>query len=194
MRTLRNADQADMLMRSFTPFRSRVRLYDRHGDFGPWLAMSGTKPCGYWGGARSECVSASAKQGATAWQGEAEGTIDGFCHTRGNLPEAYHESLLAADFVVRSYATPIAWHVLAPDWTDRADVERWLADEHPGIWIVPEVAYSLTTYQHQWQVRAALEGSWRNKLEPIPHEYVNVKGAPHAVPSGTTGIGGVRRW
>lgn len=201
LRTLRNYDQADVLMRELTPFRSRVRLYDRHGDFGPWLALSGTVPCSL---ARrgfpqdrttgSDCVSATAKQGDAAWGGACEGTIERFCHTLGSLPHQYHESLLAADFVVRSYATPIAWHVLAPDWNDQADVERWLADEHPGIWIIPEVSYSLTTYQHQSQVRWALAGSWRNKLDPIPHEYVKAEGAPHAVPSGTTGIGGVSRW
>lgn len=49
----------------------------------------------------------------------------------GRLPAEWHESLGRADYVVTSYATPIAWHI-------------------PGEgWVRPEVRYSRTTSRHQ---------------------------------------------
>lgn len=183
MKTLKNHDQADTLMRERTPFRSRVRLYDRYGNFGPFISLSGTTPC-----AGRPCDQADAKQGETAWMGASEGTNDTFCHTTGSLPSEYHESLRAADFVVRSFATPIAWHVNAPrDWHDTVEVEAWLNNASLGVWIVPDVSYSITTYQHQAQVRAALHGTWRNKLQPMPEGVVrdlHIPGAPTRVRSG----------
>jgi hypothetical protein len=55
----------------------------------------------------------------------------------GHLPREYRGAVLAADYVVFSYATPIGWHVPGQGWT------------------VPDVKYSVTTSRHQGQVRRA---------------------------------------
>lgn len=74
---------------------------------------------------------------AGSLQGEA-GTFTSL----GRLPSDWQRTLQArrgyVDYVIYSYATPIAWH----------DVEAG--------WIVPEVSYSITTTIQQNQVRAAL--------------------------------------
>lgn len=49
----------------------------------------------------------------------------------GRLPREWFDSLTHADYVVTSYATPIAWHV--PD----------------EGWVRPAVKYSPTTSRHQ---------------------------------------------
>lgn len=70
---------------------------------------------------------------------------------RGHLPEQFLEpSLIAADYVVYSYDTPLAWH-------------------HNDVWHYASVAYSPTTSEHQHIVRIALRdqnvvyhgGDWR---------------------------------
>lgn len=53
----------------------------------------------------------------------------------GWLPREHRAAVLAADYVVYSYATPIAWHVPGEGWT------------------VPDVKYSVTTSRHQAQAR-----------------------------------------
>jgi hypothetical protein len=53
----------------------------------------------------------------------------------GRLPREFVESARSARYVIRSYATPIAW--LARD----------------GQWVVPDVTYSPTTSRHQSLVR-----------------------------------------
>ena len=53
------------------------------------------------------------------------------------LPGQFHESAASADYTVRSYGTPIAWRI-------------------DGVWVVPDVRYSVTTSQHQGAVRTAI--------------------------------------
>jgi hypothetical protein len=55
----------------------------------------------------------------------------GFAPSKGRLPEEYWESVNGADYIVYSYATPIAW------WAEGKGWER------------PEVYYSNTTSHHQ---------------------------------------------
>lgn len=64
-------------------------------------------------------------------------TLSGAPHTpgtpleTGQLPSEHTAAVAAADYVIRSYATPITWHV-------------------PGQgWVTPAVRYSQTTSQHQ---------------------------------------------
>lgn len=61
--------------------------------------------------------------------------------TVGALPSPHGVTLAQSDvdYVVYSYATPIAWHTCG------------------GTWWVPDVNYSLTTTNHQNTVRAALK-------------------------------------
>jgi len=61
----------------------------------------------------------------------------------GRLPEPFRKALLhgtlngSVDFVIYSYATPIAWHAC-------------------GGWIAPPVEYSKTTTQHQNVIKTAI--------------------------------------
>jgi hypothetical protein len=55
----------------------------------------------------------------------------------GMLPAQYADSARAADYVVYSYATPIAWHAA-------------------GEWVMPEVRYSVTTSKQQGRIATAL--------------------------------------
>lgn len=55
----------------------------------------------------------------------------------GKLPSEHYESVKHADYVVWSYATPIAWVTY-------------------GIWHMPDKFYSSTTTQHQNKIRTAL--------------------------------------
>lgn len=58
----------------------------------------------------------------------------------GDLPEPFRSgSMPGVDWVAYSYVTPIAW---------RLDT---------GSWVMPDVNYSLTTSQHQGEVRYALD-------------------------------------
>jgi hypothetical protein len=55
----------------------------------------------------------------------------------GRLPRQYHDSVRAADYVVWSYATPIAWH-------------------GPDGWVMPDETYSVTTSKQQGRIATAL--------------------------------------
>jgi len=57
----------------------------------------------------------------------------------GQLPQEFRDQLKLdrPDFIVYSYATPIAWH------SDKG-------------WFIPEVKYSVTTSKHQNYVRRAV--------------------------------------
>ena len=57
--------------------------------------------------------------------------------TLGRLPREYHTSVSSADYVIYSYATPIAWR-------------------EEGQWITPDVKYSATTSRHQSKVFTAI--------------------------------------
>lgn len=72
----------------------------------------------------------------------------------GRLPEQYRTSVYHADYVVYSYATPIAWHV--PNRN-----EGWKlgngepAPAEPG-WVMPDEKYSVTTSKHQGHIFTAI--------------------------------------
>lgn len=56
----------------------------------------------------------------------------------GQLPRVYWDTAELADYVVYSYATPIAFHA-------------------QGVWHIPDVKYSVTTSKHQSKIRAAID-------------------------------------
>lgn len=58
--------------------------------------------------------------------------------TLGKLPNEWHASASKASYVVYSYRTPIAW----------------LGDG--GVWITPDIRYSVTTTRHQSKVFTAI--------------------------------------
>lgn len=60
----------------------------------------------------------------------------------------YMETRDRIDYVVYSYATPIAWHL------------------NTGEWVYPDVRYSASTQRHQSTVRHAL-GQWGKLEDPI---------------------------
>jgi hypothetical protein len=68
-----------------------------------------------------------------------DGSID-----HGRLPADWSRTLTArrhlVDYVIRSYATPIAWHDLEAGW------------------IIPAEHYSVTTSKHQSLIRSAVSG------------------------------------
>lgn len=70
----------------------------------------------------------------------------GFGSGTGRLPEDWRQVFKedSPDYVVYSYATPIAWHV--PDD----------GDDGGARWVIPDVKYSPTTTRHQNLVRTAL--------------------------------------
>lgn len=55
----------------------------------------------------------------------------------GRLPSEHVASARAADYVVYSYSTPIAWHTA-------------------GEWVMPDESYSVTTSKQQGRIRTAL--------------------------------------
>ena len=70
--------------------------------------------------------------------------MDGFVYS-GRMPSEWaarlHDDAHRIDYVVTSYATPIAWHLVT------------------GEWIVPDTKYSVTTSKHQgqlWRIRNAM--------------------------------------
>lgn len=75
----------------------------------------------------------------------------------GRLDEEWRDVLFtdSPDYIVYSYATPIAWHV--PDDGDDGG-ERW---------VIPDVRYSSTTTRHQNIVRTALVFNSTNPLETL---------------------------
>jgi hypothetical protein len=69
----------------------------------------------------------------------------------GQLPEIagqlWRTDFENIDYVVYSYATPIAWRVRGTDWAE---------------WVVPSHYYSRTMSRHQNKIRTALEYNQRN--------------------------------
>lgn len=78
-----------------------------------------------------------------ALRGE-KGNATGFAV--GRLPSEYWDSVKDADYVVYSYATPIAWHI---------SYDTGSAVANPR-WVMPNEKYSLTTTRHQAIIRTAL--------------------------------------
>lgn len=68
----------------------------------------------------------------------------------GRLPKEYHDSVRRADYVIFSYATPIAWHIPS----NQREAEMYGSTY--GFWVVPDESYSVTTSRHQHKIRAAL--------------------------------------
>lgn len=60
---------------------------------------------------------------------------------RGRLPELYREAFMDSiadiEYTIYSYSTPIAWRI-------------------DGVWIIPDVKYSVTTTRHQNKIRVAI--------------------------------------
>ena len=69
--------------------------------------------------------------------GALRGTGERYSHTRGQLPSEYWDSLRDAQYVVYSYATPIAWRTQCQ-------------------WHAPAVRYSVTTSRHQGTIFTAI--------------------------------------
>jgi hypothetical protein len=70
--------------------------------------------------------------------GALKGVSQPYSVTLGKLPSMWHASALAADYVVYSYRTPIAWHV--PNYG----------------WVCPHERYSVTTSRHQSKINTAV--------------------------------------
>lgn len=89
----------------------------------------------------------------------------GPCVTRGRLPHgdqlvAMNDSLAKADYVVYSYATPIAWHVPAVTEVKVAGYSKEISgNDFPfatGTWVFPPFRYSVTTSKAQGKILTAL--------------------------------------
>lgn len=65
--------------------------------------------------------------------------------------DAYRQSLALADYVVRSYATPIAWHVPTRQHPLTGDAGQWVM---PGD--SSDIRWSPTTARHRSIIRLAL--------------------------------------
>lgn len=89
----------------------------------------------------------------------------------GHLPRKYHDSARVAVYTVISYGTPIAWVY-----------ERDLNIPDPLFYVLPDVSYSPTTGQHQYEVRDAWSAQLRSQgtFPPLGHgrgrEVVRVPG------------------
>lgn len=70
--------------------------------------------------------------------GALSGATRSLWHSYGQLPIEYHESFYGSTYAVYSYWTPIAW--LNED----------------GVWISPDVKYSVTTSKHQNKINTAI--------------------------------------
>lgn len=81
----------------------------------------------------------------------------------GILPEPwasdYHETLSQIDYVIYSYATPIAWHVRGEGWA------------------YPDVRYSSTTTGHQSTVRSALRLDYAGRCSGLVPVRTHTKAA-----------------
>lgn len=73
--------------------------------------------------------------------------LGGGAVSHGKLPEEYHDAVDRAEYVVYSYDTPIGWINANHEVT------------------IPDVGYSLTTSQHQYELIHA----WRHLLSPGFH-------------------------
>lgn len=108
------------------------------------------------------------------------GNLSGRAHTpgryvyTGQLPRGYAETVSAADYIVFSYATPIAWHL-------------------PDGWVIPPVSYSVTTSRHQGVAKYGARGDysashkragWELGLSPTASKILDAIRAGYAVPTG----------
>lgn len=113
-----------------------------------------------------------APDGVRVWSGHSGRAVG-----MGHLPLKYHASARAAVYVVYSYDTPIAW-VLESDDTDcdhpngfgphgcpcgaSRDGDDVISPD-PYTYVVPDVSYSPTTGQHQYQCLEAWEAALRRQ-------------------------------
>lgn len=84
-------------------------------------------------------VAAEAKPFRT--YGSVRGTDTPLDEIYGELPKQWHDSFDQADYAVMSYATPVGWRLPG------------------GLWVVPEVKYSVTTTRTQHLLLAALDAA-----------------------------------
>lgn len=63
------------------------------------------------------------------------------------LPAEWKDDVAHASHVVYRYGTPVAW-----------------VDGRDGVWVVPEVFYSVQTMGVQNRIRACLGGNYRDKV------------------------------
>lgn len=73
--------------------------------------------------------------------GNMRGECTNYLPSLGRLDDKYRVSVGQADYVVYSYATPIAWH---------------MSDGKYNYWVMPDESYSATTSRHQSITRTAL--------------------------------------
>lgn len=170
---VRTNDEIAPLIRDRKQFRTRVRKT----AYGTFISMSG-----YSDEFRKDADS------------DAAISVRGCL---GNLPWQYGESLARADYVVLSYETPIAWHLDLPaDLTDVDSLDAWVdGRDNPGVWVIPDVKYSITTTDHQQTVRMALSGygrwSWHlpDNLPSLPARELSIAGAATRVPCSVERVG-----
>ena len=78
----------------------------------------------------------------------------------GRLPQALRESASQADYVVYSYATPIAWHLPNVTEVTVPGYDKPVSgNDFPfatGTWVFPPLSYSVTTSRAQGQILTAL--------------------------------------
>jgi len=86
--------------------------------------------------------------GTRRWWG-----ISGPAPDMGHLPRQFHESARRAVYTVISYGTPIAWVTENDDQTSR----------EPYVYHLPDVGYSPTTGQQQYEVRDAWSKALRRQ-------------------------------
>ena len=75
---------------------------------------------------------------STEWQSNGSVKATRNRSTFGRLPREYHPSASSADYLIYSYATPIAWR-------------------EEGQWVTPDVSYSPTTSRQQSKIFAAIK-------------------------------------
>jgi hypothetical protein len=171
---IRTMDDADTMIRERKPFQTRVRV----APYGTFVSMSGINP------SENRFVSLGRARDRNGEIVEGETALDLRALSVGHLPREYHDSLAAADFVVYSYDTPIAWHHDRPhDLTQPELVASWLNDGGDGVWIIPEVKYTVTTTKHQGDVRAALGGFGYGLYARRPDGTVDYSTRAPALPS-----------
>lgn len=83
-------------------------------------------------------TSTNSLRGATRPESQESGQLRSRHAAAANLWTADQRSI---DYVIYSYATPIAWHITVGDLSE---------------WIYPDVTYSRTTSAHQTKIRAVL--------------------------------------
>lgn len=84
----------------------------------------------------------------------------GPCETYGRLPRAFCETASKADYVVYSYATPIAWHLPRVTEIKITGYDKPVSDNDfpfaTGTWVFPPLKYSVTTSKAQGRILTAL--------------------------------------